>query len=215
MKYKNIFTAVLLVAGVQSSFAAAYSVSNDQGLDSHAIVDNTGTALTNTSGSAALGYFSGGDADVSTATGASSLLDSWQQFGAASTFAAAQASPPFIDKGVVTVGSSGIPVGGFATKNIYMVVSNATTLAGGNQFFIYKFNETFSENEPGTGTKLTLGVNSGSVILGRDLGNPLVSVSTTLNSPQQSYGTVTIVPEPSSAALVGLGGIALIFRRRK
>ena len=28
-------------------------------------------------------------------------------------------------------------------------------------------------------------------------------------------GTLTAVPEPSSAALLGLGGLALIFRRRK
>ena len=28
-------------------------------------------------------------------------------------------------------------------------------------------------------------------------------------------GTATAVPEPSSAALLGLGGLALIFRRRK
>jgi Ni,Fe-hydrogenase III small subunit len=30
-----------------------------------------------------------------------------------------------------------------------------------------------------------------------------------------TYTTLTVVPEPSSAALLGLGGLALIFRRRK
>jgi hypothetical protein len=100
-------------------------------------------------------------------------------------------------------------------KKLYAFVGNLSTLASSTAYALYLIN-TFVEEETGFGL----------TYLAQPKGiTPLIGSidSITINAPLaagsggalETYSTLKLVPEPSSALLGAVGALALLRRRRK
>ena len=216
-----IIISTLLVANL--SYGATFTVSNNFGTDSsNAILDNAGNALLAGDASVQLGTFAD-VSDVTSATNAATLFDSFQQFGNSGAFVT-DLVPSIVtsEGGVFSLDTGGVDVsaGGFAGQDIYLVVSNNSNSNLADEFFVFQFADQFEAPDPDVppvDTFLNLGGNaptSGNVLIGRDLSTPTFSVSTG-GTETLSFGTAVLVPEPSTSAILGLGGLAVLLRRRR
>lgn len=217
-RFLAILTAAALVGGAHG---ATYIVSNNQGFDSSAVVDNTGTRLTNTTGSAAFGFFSS-DAAVTSASSAGTLLSAFTEFGSnQATFITPVAPLSFSGLFNLQGTVSGASLDStFAGKNIYLIAGNSTTLATATQFLVLKLTATFGSSaaEPINST-LTVDSTSGAagtatytVLRGSNTG-PANTVSP-LDGVAEASFQLAAIPEPSSVLLAGLGSLLLLRRRR-
>ena len=95
----------------------------------------------------------------------------------------------------------------FDSKAVYIVLGNADTLSGSDQFLVWKATSnpdgnTFTADNPlGGPGSIKLDNTAGSLLLG--------------GFSSEAFILADAVPEPSSAALLGLGGLALLMRRRR
>jgi len=210
-------TAACSITLITSSYAATYNIDNSSnGLNANGITDNAGNLLAGTAGSVAIGFFNS-DAEVVTATTAADLLDAnWLNFGTSETsFLETQA--PLNYRGVFDVaGTETTNLGNYSGKNIYVVMGNASSLLGSTDFLVYKFTSTFGADadEP-INVGLVLDVNTytpANLLLGSIGADMKVSP---LASATQPTFKMQIIPEPSSIALLGLGVVGFVIRRRR
>jgi len=205
MKY-TILISLFTVAASSQLYAALSAISTSN--LSSAIVDNTGTALTaGTAGDGdgavyQVGYFS---VDTANFTGA------W------------------------------ISITGESSANPSLVSSIGDTGGGGDGLFTqnFTFDDATQSSLPAGGTQLALRFYNATSVAGSTHYNTVTNNAWTLNafadSPapaqaldvdsssgrvwQDSTNTfktsIVIVPEPSSFALLGLGGVAFLLRRRR
>ncbi|BDS06132.1 hypothetical protein NT6N_11720 [Oceaniferula spumae] len=212
----NILAVMFALGSVAQG--ATYTVGNSSlGFDANGVTDNAGNLLSGSQGSAAFGFFDS-DADVTTATSAADLLDaSWHIFGdSESNFNAS--TPPVNSQGLFqSQGSEVADLSDFSDQSIYLVIGKGATLAASTEFLVYKFNETFgSASEEPINSTLTFDADTitiANLLVGGIGGDRAVSPLDP--TPQASFFTAELVPEPSSTALLGLGGLALILRRRR
>jgi len=215
---------VVLLGLAASAHAATYTIQNVAGFNSSIVVDSTGVALSGDGatngaigtviGSAGFGYFTSDNA-VTSATSGATLIDSdFIEFGTnAGLFNPAN---PFVGlfsrQGTVsgaTLDST------FTGQNIYLVISNGSTLSAGTEFLVYKLNATFgaSANEPINQTiTIDTANNDGTLLLGTRTG-PARGVSGSDPSTEPSF-QLQAIPEPSAALLGAFGMVGLIRRRR-
>ncbi len=210
--------AAVLAGGAHG---ATYIVTNNQGTDSSAVVDNTGVRLSSTTGSAVFGVFSTppGDTAVTSATSAASLLSTFTQFGSnQATFTDFSLSPPPAQyTGLFTLQAT-VSDGGlnptFQNKNIYLIVGNATTLAAASQFLVIKFTATFGDLVSPSSSTLTLDTaNTDYTVLRGSKTGPSVTVGGSDSTTEPSF-QLSLIPEPSSAMLAAVGALVLLRRRR-
>ncbi|MBK1854303.1 PEP-CTERM sorting domain-containing protein [Verrucomicrobiaceae bacterium 5K15] len=95
----------------------------------------------------------------------------------------------------------------YASKDVYIVLGNASTLEASDEFLVWKATSnpdgnTFVEDDPLGGP--------GSVALDNTTGSLLLG-----DFESGEFNMISVVPEPSSTALFGLGGLALLIRRRR
>ena len=218
---KQVIFSASILAAVTTYASAALTIqsSNLIGFDAttSAIVDNTGRVLvsntadaTESNGSVFVGTFG-------------SLADSAiQSLGSGSDIAAV-----FTVAGSVDIGTTA-PAGLFdATLNvpgdtsalagqaIFTVIGNEATIEGSDQFLIYRHSEV-----NGTGTFVELpSLNGPAIVDASTLSNLVVGEHNNFTSDfgagDVAAFNLVAIPEPSSTALLGLGGLALILRRRK
>ena len=186
--------------------AIQYTLQNiDGSAATGAITDNAGNRLVNGSGVASLGVFTS-DADVTTATSVSNLLTFYTEVGN-NTFGSGFTGAAF--DGVVQRDISGTSVSG----QIYSIIGNAATLAASTEVFVYKHTGFSFAADPGPPANDTLIISSQSDIL---IGGYDKTTHDFGGGDVASFNLEPVlVPEPSSTALLGLGGVALLLRRRR
>jgi len=224
---KKILKSAFIIAVLSSqiTYGATINVNNTaSGFGSNLIVDNVGTALDSSSGSVQVGFFTDGDSGVTSATSTSTLFDSFQEFPATT-------SGEFINNALFTSGggfafegdldiTDGSGNESFQDQNIYLVISNNLDSSAADEFFVFRFDELFVppvgiSPEPTTALLGGNSPSSGEVLIGRDLGGPNLAIGNLDSVADPTFGTVALVPEPSTSAILGLGGLAFLLRRRR
>jgi len=217
---KILITAVAISMFSVAS-AATYTVNNNSsGFESNGVTDNAGNLISDTGGSAAFGFFSS-DAAVTSAVSAADLLDGdWRQFGSSETKFITPSAPLNFEGLFESQGAEVTNLGDFAGKNVYLVLGNNSGLAASNEFIVYKFSDVYETDplsEP-INVELTFDVDTISLpnLLVGSIGvEQTVSPFDSTAQPTFRMEMLTPIPEPSSAALLGLGGLALLMRRRR
>jgi len=219
MKFSSFSIFFFLAASFSN--AATYTLTNAAGNNSSVVVNSDGVRLTGDGsnatviGSAAFGYFSS-DAAVTSATSASSLVNSFSVFGTSATLFNSPTIPTnylglFSSQATLT-GSS---LDAFTGKSIYLIVSNAATIGGGSEFLVIKLNSQFgsSSNEPINSTFTLDTANTDYTVLLGSKNGPSLTAGGIDTTSEPSFQLVA-VPEPSVALLGALGSLALLRRRR-
>ncbi len=216
----TIVSLLFLVSGIANAVTTV-TVSNLDNVDTsdRAIVDNGGNVIALNAGVVAVGYF---DSLVSPAqfssTNRAALLTDFQQFGVSDT--SGFQNPFNVDgffsasfNGSIPKPSNGGVPSSFIGKTLCTVIGNASTLETSTDFIVFRHDgEEFEAETAGVGGNSGLvKPTDGTLLLGTDNGTITVS-----SSDVGSYRMAAIpVPEPSSMALLGLGGVVLLLRRRK
>ena len=147
---KNKFSIYLIIAflsmmSVSNGFQ--YTVENTgAGVFANGVTDQQGKLVSGSQGSVAFGYFDS-DSAVTTAKSAADLLDNdWHVFGDSE----GDSETTFYNNTPLNGSFSSqydIPdLADFDTKNIYVVIGNASSLTASGEFFVYKFDATFDDS---------------------------------------------------------------------
>lgn len=219
MKYIAKTAAFFLLASLSSSEAAlSIKSTNLLGFDSttSAIVDNTGRALT--SGTAP-GHATLSNGNVSIGTFGSLTDSQIQAIGSGLAVDAAfnSAGEASISNGLweQIINNTGDTTA-FDSKPIFTVIGNATTIADSTQFLIYRHsavntNGNFKQDPDTNEAAIVNAALTSSLVVGKH-GDFQFDFGT--GTPVDAFNLVPI-PEPSSAVLLGLGGVAFFLRRRR
>ena len=233
---KTIGTS-LLAAGLMASAASAATIQVDLGING--VQNTTVTGWNNMSGPAASGN-PGNIANAVDSTGAATGISmTYSESGVAGTPGTGANYTGSAPVGLITVPS---PVPGTAIMDGTFARSGAwfdITIAGLDTNLTYDFqlwgarglsDETIKDvfyqvNGLTTGIPVNVGTSYNNQTMANIEGvsptaGGVIVVHTSVESGNTQGGslnlfTMTSVPEPSSAALFGLGGIALLIRRRK
>jgi|GEM_PF-3600810 len=102
---------------------------------------------------------------------------------------------------------------GITTSNVYVWALNATTIASASEEGIFKFAATFPTELAGTLVIDLSDLHSSGSVLWGNLGSGAISTP----YGDMPYVKLSVVPEPSAFALVGLGlaGMLVLRRRRR
>jgi len=210
-------TLIIAISAITISISignAALSIrtSNVDGFDNstNAIVDNAGNAIPLTTGIVAVGSFGTLTDEDIRALGSASAISSSFSLVVSTDF---NVLAGLWDANPTKAGDTSADAG----RAIFTVIGNEATVADSTQFLIYRhsaangsgnFNETPNANTDafvGNGANAT-----GNLVVGG------------FDNFQHDFGAgefaafnLVAVPEPSSTALLGLGGLALIIRRRR
>lgn len=205
--------AALSIVSAHAGIVTGTSIIDGVGGDV-VITDNSGNAIPVATGYVGLGYFTIDDATVTagaTASGISTILNSFQSI----------VSGAFEDEGLY-LKSFDYGKGGLDSQNgktLYSVIGNGSTIGSSNQFVLYKHDDTLDADGASPSIdENQLNLNDGSLLFGTSGGAKTVDASNLLtndNYTAASSFAMALVPEPSSTALLGLGGVALLLRRRR
>ena len=183
------------------------------------ITDNTGTLLGLDSGSVGVGIFSLSDTDIGNAN-RNTLLSDFRQLGGADS--ELSLSNSFDANGLFDLNfqedSASTSDLTDSPENIYVFIGDALTLETSTLFAIVRADALFAADEGGLEGQSTAQVFSDtSTVLVGSLQGAVTVPSESGNLPFSSSLQLEFVPvpEPSSSALLGLGGLALILRRRR
>ncbi|MBT8037514.1 MAG: PEP-CTERM sorting domain-containing protein [Verrucomicrobiae bacterium] len=199
--------------------AISIQVNNDNGFDTNLVTDNTGALLTSGAGAnvgtVAIGHFGGlSDAGITSlaTTSVSNLVTSFSQVGSLVNFSA---TPDGFFVGSATAdltGGDSSAVG----KGVFIVIGNSSSLAAATQMLVFRYEDDFVDTPfegPGTASLIN---GTGTLLIGEynNFGFDNDSNPSTPDAP--AFNLVVIpIPEPSSTALLGLGGLAFFLRRRR
>ncbi len=228
---KQLLVISLLAASASVSSAVTYTLTNVAGNNSSAVVNSAGVRLSgngassgvNTSviGSASFGYFTATDSAISASTSGTQLLSTFTPFSTNEGLFNNPTTPTnylglFSRSGTLTLSA----LDAFAGKNVYLVLSNAASVAAGTEYLVYKFNATYIGSAADTGGTLSFVIDTavttdGSLLLGTRTG-PSLTVAGVDTTTEPSFQLVSFapVPEPSAALLGMLGALGLLRRRR-
>ena len=227
MKYK----VSLLVGAIVASFAVSnlYAVTINiggsnvsNGVGDQVVVDNTGNVILGASGIATIGYFS----SISDPTSASltTLASDFISLASTDFGESLPANGLFVIDG--SIESDSAAFADALGNDLYLFLGDATSLSASTSVGLINIGEQLEVPSglipPSVSIDYSGGLfaNGGEVVLGEITDTDVIFAAangTTILNDLVSTGSFQLVavPEPSSAALVGLGGLALILRRRR
>lgn len=213
-----------------NAFSATYTFSNGSGATASGILNSDGRAFR--AGTTAGDSFTGATGGLSAGPGVvavgvfssdalsglstvSSILSLFTNFGnVTNTFAAAAATG---NRGIFSLSSPSVTVTGnasFATKNMYLIAGNGSTLAASTAFLIVKSNTLFNaaDDLSPTATSVTFRPDTSTLLFGTSVAD--VKTASTDNSVTPGWQMANVIPEPSSALLGVVGALGFLRRRR-
>ncbi len=206
----TIFAAVL----VMNAQAVIIQVDNYNFNDTNLVTANNGERLTSSTGVVALGHFGNLDDSQITALGATSisnLLTSFSQVGGDVAFSATSG----YFSSTVTADFTGVDASAVG-KGAFLVIGNNTSLSASTELLVYRFKDDFAGQPTFGPSSVNLVNGKGTLLIGGFGNHNLDNDNNTATPDVPAFNLVSIpVPEPSSAALLGLGGVALLLHRRK
>lgn len=216
MKIIQICTALAIAASVSSAQAGVVSGTNiiDASGNDIVITDNTGAAISVGSGFISLGYFTIDDSAVVMGSTAGAFLSTIGNFQSITMGG-------FGDEGlyVVTEDYGKGALDAQSGRTLYTLIGNGSNSGNSDQFVLYQHDDKIDADGASPGTDDNqLNPNDGSLLFGTVGGPKTVDATNFLSDDNymvNSSFAMTVVPEPSSTALLGLGGLALIIRRRR
>jgi len=197
----RIKTLLALVAmGVSSTHAATITV-NTSGF----VQDADGVLVKNNTGSIAIGTYGVTDPDFSSGFTAADIMTGFMQLGQS-----AFSEEPKNRDGLFAFELTAEVTSAFSGLPVYLVIGNSASLATSDEFLVWKatanpLGNTFVADDPFGGPGgIRLDSNTGSLFAG-----------ITVSAGDRDDFRLVAIPEPSSTALLGLGGVALLLRRRR
>lgn len=179
-----------------------------------AITDNVGNAISAGSGFIALGYFSITDGQVDSGLGVSSFSTTLGSFQSITT-------GNFNDEGLYFLtndyGKGGLDAQ--SGRTLYTLIGNESDVNSSDQFILYRHDDVIdADGATASDDSNDMTLNDGSLLFGTVGGAKTIDATNLIaddNYTVSSSFAMTVVPEPSSTALLGLGGLALVLRRRR
>ena len=201
----NIYINSCLFLGItQLASATVISITVDNFNDGFNTIEDSGSnVLTSTNSSYYVGVMN--EASIGSATSVTDLFSNFTQMG---EVVDGSGLNPTVSPGFFTGDATG-DILALDGLGVYVFIMNAATAGSATEAFIWKHaTETFND----TGSPLT----SGPVIFNMTSANG-ASIFGGAAAGDDPYSTmlVTPVPEPTSIALLGLGSVALLLRRRR
>lgn len=207
----SILAFTTCAVSAATSFTASFSnfdtTSSSTIATSTLILDN-GSQIAIGSGSVAVGYFD--LSDINSASD-SEIVSSFVSFGTSSRFTNGLAIDGFFDfNRQATVDSAGTN-NAFINKTIGILIGNAVDFTSSTRFAAVEFDGIFfaDDNTPNSGASGSINDGNSTIHVGTDSGAFDTGAFTSDSI------TLVTVPEPSSTALLGLGSLALLLRRRR
>ena len=214
MKYNKLIAAFISIGFVTGISQAALSIKTLNVVDfdssTAAFVDNTGNVIAQNTGVVAVGSFVGlNDADIQSLSNGAEISGAFNMAGSTNM----NLGDGLWEAIINNPGDTSSLVG----QAIFTVVGNGATIAVSDQFFIYRhssvngtgdFVQDPNNNEDAS---VAHGANSTGSILVGEFGN----FQHDFSAGSFDAFNLVVVPEPSSTALLGLGGLALLIRRRR
>lgn len=217
MKLKVL--SLLLVASGMSQ-AALYTLTTGTSATSNGIGNNAGVAFQNSAnatyaGAAVTQFGVFSTEDFSTFTTASQFVSAFTAWSGTGTFAAPGA---FGTRGAFTnaAGANNVTGSAFNTKNMFLFVGNASSLATSTEFLVLKTNFTFNAADDSTPTPIVNTITSANsqVLFGGTIADLRTTNADASVTPGFRTAGFTVVPEPSSLLLGAVGALGLLRRRR-
>jgi hypothetical protein len=213
INYVVIATAIFSVFTANAGVVTGTNIIDGTGGDI-IITDNTGSAIAVGGGFVSLGYFSIDDAVVTAGANAAGMVSTLGSFQSI-------VSGSFEDEGMYfksfDYGKGGLDAQN--NKTLYSVMGNGADIGSSDQFVLYKHDDVINADGAAPGVDdNAMNVNDGSLLFGTVGGAKTVNATNLLansNYTSSSSFAMELVPEPSSTALLGLGGVALLLRRRR
>jgi hypothetical protein len=209
---KTLTSFAIATTTVISVNAATVSVTNvDFGI-TNAVTNEAGVAMPVLGGVIAIGSFSISDLTIQNATEVGTLVAGFTEFGTTNTFGAG-----FSIAGTyefeTSQNSDDAPFN--AGGSVYTFIGNGATLSGSTEILIFKHDFSFAPETwtPANPAKLN-GVPLATELLVGEFGNFSIDIGLA-SGAAPAFNLVTLVPEPSSITLLGLGSVALLLRRRR
>ena len=203
---KKITTLFAFLTLPAFSFTVSINNTSSFGDPDYFLTDSNGIALDN-SFSIQVGFFEN-DSDVTSFTGSNFA----QLSNSFTTFASAQAiSAPAdgftVNAFIESFNNGPSPV--FTGQNIYTLITSSDNSQAG----VIRFDELFGqEDDLGNGDSfVAISSNASTILLGSE-GGPITAQGVTFSN---TFQLAEAIPEPSSAALLGLAGLALVARRKR
>jgi hypothetical protein len=218
---KKLSVIAALVASAGMAQGVTYTVTNNLGLNASAVTTSTGVRLTgNGANSTQIGYAAFGvftsDEDVLAATTGAQLNTAFTSFGSNGGLFNNPATPTNFEGLFSRQGTlSGANLTEFTGENVYLIITNGTSITNGTEFLVFKFDATYIGTGTDTGQTITLNFDTtdsaGTLLIG-NIG-PSITVGGLDTSSEASF-QLAAIPEPSAALLGMLGALGLLRRRR-
>lgn len=217
MKLFSLFLISALITNYTQAVTLTTTFKNLNGVNdsesSLVFSDNTGAVVAKDTGFIAIGTFIISNAEIASLNSSANIDSAFMQFGSGGDFS--------VTDGAFETLASGDPdavfdgVNSYTGKNVYIVIGNGSSLAASTEFLVWDSGLKFENTEPtGSPDEVTLHAGTGDLVIGRD-DKDTYDLSGLGGSATEAAFTLVQVPEPSSTALLGLGGLAMLLRRRR
>lgn len=215
MKSLTLLTLLCLLASPVRAVVVTTTFTNLDGAsgeETNVVYDNSGTLLALNTGYVGIGTFLISNASIASISTAGGLETAFTQFGTASDFNIV--SGAFSDSTSDNVNTPFTYTG----NNVYIVIGNAASIATSTEFLVWDSGVAFFDTAPNGGPSdvlLDVGAIGSELVIGRDDLYTFDHSGDGGSATEAAFSTSALIPEPSSTAMLGLGGMMLLLRRRK
>ncbi len=209
------FLIVAFAAQITIASAITIQVDNSNGFDTNLVVDESGVLLTNTGSIVKIGHFGSlTDVDIQNLANGSpnNLVSSFTQVGSDISFSSTVSG--FFSGSTLASLQPTETDELAAGKGLYLFIGNSTDLSSADEFLVFRYEDDFVAT-PSEGPATANLINGRGTLLIGGFNNYAFDNDSNGTTADVGAFNLVAIPEPSSSALLGLSGLALIMRRRR